>query len=109
MKRGDLFRVYRGSKYDPKEYRVYLVVSRQGLIDNKFPTVICAPICSKYESIPTQVEVGVDEGLKQDSAVYCDDLISLPKYMLTNYIGSLPSAKMDEINTALRIALAVEL
>ena len=107
MRRGDLFRVYRGLKYDPKEYRVYLVVSRQELVDNKFPTVICAPICSKYENIPTQVEVGVDEGLKQDSAVYCDDLISLPKYMLTDYIGSLPAAKMNEINTALRIALAI--
>jgi len=108
MKRGDFFRVYRGSKYDPKEYRVYLVVSRQELIDNKFPTVICAPICSKYENIQTQIEVGVDEGLKHDSAVYCDDLISLPKFMLTDYIGSLPAAKMREINTALRIALAVE-
>jgi len=108
MKRGDFFRVYRGSKYDPKEYRVYLVVSRQGLIDNKFPTVICAPICSKYENLPTQVEVGVDEGLKQDSAVYCDDLISLPKSMLTNYIGTLSDEKIKAVNTALRIALAVE-
>ena len=70
--------------------------------------LFCAPICSKYENIPTQVVVGIDEGLKQDSAVYCDDLISLPKYMLTNYIGSLPAAKIDEINTALRLALAIE-
>ena len=108
MRRGDFFRVYRGSKNDPKEYRVYLVVSRQVLIDNNFHTVICAPICSKNENIQTQVEVGVDEGLKHDSAVYCDNLISLPKTMLTDYIGSLPAAKMDEINTALRIALAVE-
>jgi len=108
MKRGDLFRIYRGSKYDPKEHRVYIVVSRQELIENKFPTVICAPVCSKHENIPTQVEVGVDEGLKQDSAVYCDDLISLPKSMLANYIGTLSDSKMGEINTALRIALAVE-
>ena len=108
MKRGDFFRVYRGSKYDPKEHRVYLVVSRQDLIDNKFLTVICAPVCSKYENIQTQVEVGVDEGLKQDSAVYCDDLISLPKSMLTNYVSTLSDFKMKEINYALRTALAIE-
>ena len=108
MKRGDLFRVYKGSKYDPKEHRVVLVVSRQLLIDNQFPTVICAPVYSKYDGFPTQVEVGTDEGLKHDSAVYCDALVSLPKSMLTDYIGNLSNDKMEKINIALRIALAIE-
>ena len=94
MKRGDL-------------YRVYLIVSRQVLIDSQFPTVICAPIRTNYGNLPTQIEVGIDEGLKHDSAVYCDDLISLRKSLLTDYIGSLSDSKMEEVNTALRIALAV--
>ncbi|GBU28408.1 hypothetical protein R84B8_01966 [Treponema sp. R8-4-B8] len=90
MRRGELFRVYQGAKYDPKNFRVFLVVSRQALIDTQFSTVICAPVYSKYkEAIPTQVEVGADEGLKHDSAIYCDDLASIPKSILTNYIGSL--------------------
>ena len=33
MKRGDLFRVYRGNKNDTKDYRIYLIVSRQMLVD----------------------------------------------------------------------------
>jgi mRNA interferase MazF len=108
MKRGDFFRVYQGSKYDPKDYRVYLVVSRQALIDTRFSTVVCAPVYSKYdEFIPTQVEVGVEEGLKHDSAVYCDDLLSIPKSLLTNYVGSLSDEKMQAVNNALRIALAI--
>ena len=106
MKRGDLYRVYKGSKHDPKEYRVFLVVSRQLLIDTQFSTVICAPVYTKYVGLPTQVEVGINEGLKHDSAVYCDDLISIPKSMLTDYVGALSDAKMDEVNIALRIALA---
>ena len=109
MKRGDLFRVYRGTKNDPKDHRVYLVVSRQLVIDVKFSTVICAPVFSKYdEGVPTQVEVGIDEGLKHDSAIFCDDLISLPKTMLTDYVGALSDHKMEEVNMALRIALSVE-
>jgi mRNA interferase MazF len=108
MKRGDFFRVYHGSKYDSKDYRVYLVVSRQDIIDTLFSTVICAPVYSKYdEIIPTQVEVGVDEGLKHDSAIYCDDLNSIPKAMLTNYVGHLSDTKMEEVNSALRIALEI--
>ena len=109
MKRGDFYRVYKGSKNDPKDSRIFLVVSRQLLIDTKFSTVICAPVYSIYDDvIQTQVEVGIKEGLKHDSAVYCDDLMSLPKSLLTDYIGTLSETKMEEVNLALRIALAVE-
>jgi mRNA interferase MazF len=107
MRRGDLYRVYRGAKYDPKDYRVFLVVSRQLLIDSQFSTVICAPVYSKYDGLPTQIEIGTNEGLKHDSAVYCDELVSLPKTMLADYIGSLPDAHMELVNTALGIALAI--
>ncbi len=107
MRRGDFYRVYRGSKYDTKDYRVFLVVSRQELIDNTFSMVICAPVYSKHDGLATQVEVGVNEGLKHGSSVYCDELISIPKSMLTNYIGSLSNDKMEAVNAALRIALAV--
>ena len=107
MKRGDLYRVYRGSKNDPKNYRIYLIVSRQKVVDNNYSTVICAPVYSKYDGLRTQVEVGVDEGLKHDSAVYCDELAGINKYFLTDFISSLPEGKMEEVNKALRIALAV--
>jgi mRNA interferase MazF len=107
MRRGDLYRVYRGSKYDPRDYRVFLVVSRQTVIDSLFSTVVCAPVYSKYDSFTTQIEIGVDEGLKHDSAIYCDELVSLPKSMLTDFIGSLSPLKMEAVNNALRIALAI--
>jgi len=108
MNRGELYRVYKGSKNDTKNYRVFLVVSRQLLIKSNFSTVICAPVYTNNRNIPTQVVIGVNEGLKHDSAVYCDDLTSIPKSMLTDYIGSLSAVKMEEVNNALRIALAVE-
>jgi mRNA interferase MazF len=106
VKRGDLYRVYRGSRYDPKDYRVFLVVSRQSLVDAAFSSVVCAPVYSRYAGYATQVELGIDEGLKHDSAVFCDELVSLPKSKLTDYIGALSSAKMQAVNAALRIALA---
>ncbi|MCL2380732.1 MAG: type II toxin-antitoxin system PemK/MazF family toxin [Treponema sp.] len=106
MKRGDLYRVYKGSKNDPKKYRFFLIVSRQPVIDYAFSTVICAPVYSKYDGFTTQIEVGTDEGLKHDSAIYCDELISIHKSSLTDYVGSLSDTKMEEVNAALRIALA---
>jgi len=55
LNRGELYRVYKGSKHDPKKYRIFVVVSRQVFI-----------------------------------------------------IGHLSEEKLEELNKALRIALAAE-
>ena len=108
MKRGDLYRVYKGSKNDPKNYRVFVVISRNVLIESKFSTVICAPVYSNYDGLSTQILIGVDEGLKHESSIYCDELISIRKEMLTDYIGTLSTLKLEELKTGLKIALALE-
>lgn len=50
----------------------------------------------------------MDEGLKHDSAVHCDELVSLPKAALTNYLGALSSTTMESLNRSLKVALAIE-
>ena len=54
MKRGDLYRVRRPAA-DPKRSRVYVIVSRQALIETRFSTVICAPIHTRRDGLATQV------------------------------------------------------
>ncbi len=49
--------------------------------------------------------MGIDEGLKHDSSIHCDDLVSLPKAMLTDYVGSLSPEKLLELDRALAFAL----
>ncbi len=107
MRRGDFYRVKRPSSRDPKKYRVFVIVSRQILIDSRFSTVICAPVYTSYDGLSTQVAVGVDEGLKHDSAIHCDELVSLPKSMLTNFVGELPLQKLPLLEKALKIALQI--
>lgn len=108
MKRGDLYRVEKPSKRDPKGFRVLVVVSRQKFIDTRYESVVCAPIYSKCHSLKTEVEIGVDEGLKHESCIRCDELLSIKKSDLTNFIGSLSSQKIEELNQALKIALELE-
>jgi mRNA interferase MazF len=105
MRRGELYRVRQPSSRDPKKHRVFVIVSRQILIDSRFSTVICAPVYTVYEGLSTQVAVGIDQGLKHDSSIHCDELVSLPKSMLTNYIGKLPPEKLHLLERALKIAL----
>jgi mRNA interferase MazF len=104
MKRGELYRVHRPAG-DPRPYRVYVIVSRQALIDSRFSTVICAPVLSEGQSLATQVAAGIAEGLKHDSWIMCDNLVSVRKSELTQYVGSLSARKLAEINKSLWTAL----
>lgn len=106
MRRGELYRVRRPDR-DPKRTRVFVVVSRPALIRSSFPTVICAPVHTSRHGIGTEVPVGVDEGLKHDSSIQCDALVSLPKSGLTDFVGELSAAKLRALDAALRIAVGV--
>ena len=95
------------SARDPKKSRVFVVVSRQVLIDSSFSTVICAPVYSAYHGLDTQVLLGIEDGLKHESSIHCDELVSLPKSVLTNYVGALSAAKCEELRASLATALDV--
>ena len=107
MRRGELYRVYKGSAHDPRKYRVFVIVSRQVLIDSKFSTVVCAPVFSAYDGLSTQVQVGIEEGLKHDSSIHCDELVSIPKSSLTHFVGSLSFQKIQEQDESLKVALSL--
>jgi mRNA interferase MazF len=105
MKRGELYRVANPTAKDPKKFRVFVVVSRQVLIDSRFSTVICAPIYTAYDGLASQVPVGPEEGLKHESSIHCDELVSLFKSVLTNLIGTLAPGKIEQLDRALQVAL----
>ena len=108
MRRGELYRVHRASSKDPKKYRVFVVVSRQILLDSRFSTAVCAPIYSSFDGLSTQVSVGINDGLKHESSIYCDELMSIPKSSLTHFIGTLRPAKIEALNRALAIAIGLD-
>ena len=86
---------------------MFVVVSRQVLLDSRFSTVICAPVYSRYDGLSTQVEVGTPDGLKHESAICCDELVSIPKSRLTDYVGTLDAVRMRELGRALEVAVGL--
>ena len=107
MRRGELYRVRKPSRAGPRRSRVFVVVSRQVLIDSRFSTVICAPVYSSFDGLSTQVRLGVEEGLKHHCSIHCDELISLPKSMLTDYVGSIAPPRIGELDSALMVSLDI--
>lgn len=107
MKRGELYLVQHSSSRDPRKQRVFVVVSRQLLVDSTFSSVICAPVYSRRDGIHTQVDIGIEEGLKHESSIHCDELISLPKAALTHFVGSLSPHHRALLDRALAFALGL--
>ena len=107
MRRGELYRVFRPGG-DPKNFRVFVVVSRQVLLESRFSSTVCAPVFSSGQGLSTQVAIGPEEGLKHASWIMCDNLVSLRKSDLTQFVGTLPRAKLVELNRALKMALYLE-
>jgi mRNA interferase MazF len=108
VRRGDLYRVPRPGGADPQAFRLFAVVGRQAVIDSRFSTVVCAPVYSARHGLASQVAVGIDEGLKHDSALHCDELVSLPKARLTAFVGRLSAAKIRALDRALVAALDID-
>jgi mRNA interferase MazF len=108
VRRGDLYRVAKPGGADPKAFRVFVVVSRQAVIDSRFSTVICAPVYSARHGLASQVAVGADEGLKHASALHCDELVSLPKARLTAFVGRLSGTQLHALDRALVAALDID-
>ncbi len=109
MRRGHLYRVRKPGSEDPKASRVFAVVSRQAVIDSRFATVICVPVYSARHGLATQVPVGIDEGLKHESALHCDELVSLQKSRLTAFVGALQPSQLREVDRALVAALEIDM
>jgi mRNA interferase MazF len=87
----------------PDKTRPVVVLSRQEVI-GLLHTVMVAPVTSVLRGSPAHVLVGVDEGLKHDSAVSLDHVQTVEKDRLTRYVGSLGPSKMDQVCRALAIA-----
>lgn len=101
MKRGELYRVKRPTKLYPKGFRIFVIVSRQDFIESNYKSVICAAIYTNRNGLESEVNVGID-GLKHESAIRCDELLSIPKYNLTHFIGSLSEQRICGTKSSLK-------
>ncbi|TDI44254.1 MAG: type II toxin-antitoxin system PemK/MazF family toxin [Acidobacteria bacterium] len=87
----------------PNKRRPVLVLTRQEVI-GLLRTVMVAPITSTIHGAPSEVLVGIDEGLKRDSAINLDHVQTVDKNRLKRFIGTVGNEKMIAVCKALNIA-----
>ena len=98
--RGDIW-MYSFAK--PDKRRPVLVISRQSVIP-LLRTVMVAPITSAIHGVPSEVRIGVEHGLKHDSAINLDHVQTVDKSRLKTFVCHLGDDLMDEVCRSLAAA-----
>lgn len=101
MRRGEI-RWYRFSK--PDKRRPVLVLTRDSAIEF-LGEVTVAPVTSTVRDIPTEVELGTEDGMLRPCAVNLDHLQTVAKSKVGGLITSLAPDQLDQVQEALLFAL----
>jgi mRNA interferase MazF len=91
----------------PDKRRPVLILSRPSLIP-LLHTVTVAAITSTLRGSPTEVALGIPEGLKQASCVNLCNLFTIHQKELRSFVGTVSREKMKEVCRALVIACACD-
>lgn len=83
--------------------RPVLVLTREMMV-GRMSTVTIAPVTSTIHGIATEVLIGPANGLRQDSAVKCDQVTSIPVDQLHEPCGWLLDSQEPDLHKALQAA-----
>ena len=87
----------------PDKRRPVVVLSRPSLI-RVLHTVTVAAVTTTLRGSPTEVKIGVGEGLKTDSCVNLCNVFTVQQRELKIFVGTLDPEKMKEVCNGLMIA-----
>jgi mRNA interferase MazF len=103
IERGD---VWWAETPDSSKGRPFLVLTRNEAIP-VLRTLLVAPVSRTIRRIPTEVPLGISEGLSVASAATMDAVLAVPKSMLVRRMGALAPERHQELREA--FAAAVDL
>jgi mRNA interferase MazF len=104
MKRGE---VWWANLPAPAGRRPVVLVSRNDAYVAR-SLVIAVPVSTRVRQIPTEVELGRDEGLPRRCVANADAIVTVPKALLVERAGQLGGDKLTLLDDALRFALEIE-
>lgn len=70
--------------------------------------VIVAPVTTRVRHIPSEVQLGIDDGMQQECVANLDIMTTIPKDCLKTRVAILRAKKLKEIEAAVRFALGLE-
>jgi len=69
--------------------------------------IIVAPVTTRIRHIPSEVPLGIDDGMPQDCVANLDTITTIPKDCLQSRLTILSTKKLKEVEAAIRFALGI--
>jgi mRNA interferase MazF len=91
----------------PDKPRPVLVLTRPSAIDY-LGRVTVAPITSTRRGVPSEVALGIEDGLKQPCAVNLHNVVTVRKDAMGRRLAQLAPQRMSEVCAALAFALGCD-
>ncbi|HZS54533.1 MAG TPA: type II toxin-antitoxin system PemK/MazF family toxin [Bryobacteraceae bacterium] len=91
----------------PDKERPALVLTRNSAIAY-LSTVTIAPVTSTIRSVPSEVVLDEEDGMKHPCAVNLHDAVTVSQQRLGKRLAQLSSARMHEVCAALRFTLGCD-
>jgi mRNA interferase MazF len=91
----------------PDKRRPVLILTRTSAI-HFLNEVTVAPITTTIRGIPSEVVLGIEDGLHQDCAANFDHIQTVPKAKVGRLITHLSDTKMAQVSDAICFALGME-
>jgi mRNA interferase MazF len=91
----------------PDKRRPVLILTRDSALPY-LTSITVAPITSTIRGIPTEVTLGMADGLSTDCAINCDNLQTVPKSNIGPFIAHLSADKMRAVYRAIEFALGFD-
>ena len=102
--RNDIFWADLGA---PSGRRPVCVLTRNAAIE-ALTSVTCAPITRTIRGIPSEVEIGPEQGLPEPCVINCDTVITIPLEDLDeDPVGHLDDVTRAQLDAALRYSLDI--
>ena len=70
--------------------------------------VIVAPVTTRIRHIPSEVPLGIDDGMQQECVANLDTITTIPKDCLQTRLAILSAKKLKEVEAAIRFTLGLE-
>lgn len=91
----------------PDKRRPVLVISRNSLLEVLHTATVVA-ITSTLRGVPTEVSLGIAEGLKGPSCANAANVFTIRQDELRQFVGTVGPQKMSELCRAIAIATGCE-
>ncbi len=104
MKQGE---VYWYTFAAPDKRRPVLVLTRTSAL-RFLGSVTIAPVTTTIRGIPTEVVLGIQDGMQTDCAVSLDNIQTVQKGKLSAFVTTLASEKMRKVKEAIHFALGLD-